>query len=472
MSLVATSLARRRANEKIVNERVEFLKEECNATSVAQWEQRTMSRILKQEIQNRVTQFSQKEEISLQQRQSKLKELYHNDVKKWNLQFDELQTMSADERLEIIRQQAEQLRTKRENENQTFVSECYDRRWRDECDELRTLHSKAITERVMNDRSKAFRNESTGSSNEKSKRDSDKFGSIVIISQEENTEEKSEEDGLRNRIEIKAALDAQMEYIKKRSITERDERMKEEVQKLELWKEEDRLAKVKASYSRQAARKVGDDIQLANARKKANIEMEEAQQRQEDLILLRVAMKKEKKEIELEERRKNEGKEAALEHLFFLRKQMIREKEETETVDTTRKVEMERILNRRENIIRCQNEEKRKLLADVNQSRLRQIKEKEIRNREEKEAIKKQVSISLQELREEEKEENERAMKKKQETVQNMLANKQAMEEKAKQKAKEREEQLRFHRNLMKQEEEVLRKIEIEAKSFKDGLDD
>lgn len=461
MSVVAASLARRRANEKIVNERKAFLKEECNSTSVAKWEERTMNRIAKQDVQNRVKSLTQIEENTLKQRQQNLYSLYNDDMGKWKVQFCELQNMSASERLEKLRKQALKLREKREKQRQNFVNECYDRQWRDGCDELRTLYSKAITEKVMNDRSQFFAINQIKNT---------PISSLDIKCKSDDTEYDHEDTIARTKAaknqETKAALDIQMTYIHNRNNVERKERMKEEKQKLDQWKAEEEMERVKRSQAKKSAQKIGEEIQQANAERKIKREKDVATQREQDLVLLKVALRKEEQDIQLEAKQKDEGKEAAKEHLLFLREQMIQEKEETDTVDAIRQSEMEKTLNKREMVIKMQNEKKRRLLTQVNETRIEQIKQKERHLKQEQDELRNQVSITLLGLKNQEQQEREQAIKTKEAIIQNMIANKKAMKEKSDKKAKEKEDELEFHRKIMTREEELMKRIEKDAKTM------
>ena len=462
MSVVAASLARRRANEKIVNERKAFLKEENNSTSVAKWEERTMNRIAKQDVQNRVKSFTQIEEKTLKQRQQNLFSLYNDDMDKWKVQFCELQNMSAGERLEKLREQALKLRNKREKQRQNFVNECYDRQWRDGCDELRTLYSKAVTEKVMNDRSQFFaihdlKNNSISSPDVKCKSDNSK---------EYNHEDTITKTKHAKHQEIKAALDIQMISIRNRNNVERNETMKEAKQKLDQWKGEEELERVKRLQAKKSAQKIGREIQQANAKRKIKREKEVATQREQDLVLLEVALRKEEQDIQLEAKQKDEGKEAAKEHLLFLREQMIHEKKETDNVDAIRQSEMEKTLNKREMLLNIQNEKKRRILTEVNETRNEQIKQKERLLKQEKDELRNQVSMTLLELKHQKQQEREKALKTKEATIQNMIANKKAMKEKSDMKAKEKEDELEFHRNIMHREEELMKRIEKDSKTM------
>ena len=73
--MAAAKLARKRAQEKIVREREDFLKDECNATYVARWEERTSTRIEKQDLLCRAGRLAELDMKTLEQRQTNIQKL-------------------------------------------------------------------------------------------------------------------------------------------------------------------------------------------------------------------------------------------------------------------------------------------------------------------------------------------------------------------------------------------------------------
>jgi len=435
MSVAAAKLAKRRAQEKIVREREDFLKDECNATYVAQWETRTSIRIDKQDLLNRADRLVQLDEESLKQRQANIRTLYENDKLRWSIKLEELQHVSTDERMNQIREKALRLKDKRERERLEFVNECYERQWRDGCDELRTLNAKAVTDRVMRDRAAMIKS--------KSQEDQDDTnGSEKAEIQLNESEQEIKIENQKKNVEIKTALDSQVEYIRMKNKRLNEEKRIEERQKLERWKMEEDIEKERKLQARRDAQAQGEEILEANAKRLEDRERDAVVHRKEDKLLLDYALSKENIEIQKEQRQRNQGKEAAKEYLSFLREQMTKEKEDNKLVDTIRNQEMGRIWTKREQRIQERNDAKRHLMAEVHSSRLEQIKEKELRIKKEKEELAKQVLENLQEWHREEQAEKEKHLIKKQETIQNMLANKAVMEERSRQRAKERQEEL------------------------------
>ena len=460
MSVTAASLARRRAQEKIVRERQDFLVDECKATYVAQWEERTSVRIEKQDLLNRADRFAELDKQSLTQRQAHIKELYEKDESKWELNLKQLQYVSTDDRMNQIRDKAIRLKEKREKERQDFVNECYARQWRDGCDELRALNAKAVTAKVMRDRTYAFDTKIGNKPKEDiedTKRSKEK--EVEIKQNEEKTKLKV----MQKNFETKTALDSQVEHFRQKNELLNEQKRIEEREKMEEWKKIDEMKREKELQARRDARLRGEEILNENSRRVQKREKDVAVQRKQDLVLLEYALRQERQDIEKEEKQKNQGKETAKEYLTFLSDQMIQEKMDDEAVEDARNAEMERILTKREQKIHDKNDLKKRLTSEVHASRLEQIRIKEELLKKEKEELAKQVKINLLEWDRQGQVEREKSLIKKEATVKNMLANKAVTEEKAKQKTKENQDDLLLQRQLLNSEKNHMERVQRDA---------
>lgn len=461
MSLAAASLTRRRAQEKIVKERQDFIKDECNATYVAQWEKKTSLRIEKQDQKNRADRLAEIDKKSLKQRQANICELYAKDEAEWKHKLETSQNISTEDRMLEIREKADRLKVKREKERQDFENQCYERQWRDGCDELRRLHSKAITDKVMRDRSYAFE---LNDKNKDKVEDASRCRNEQSIKTKENRNNDNDKPEIINKnLEIKAALDAQIECTRQRNQKQNEEQRLEEQKKLETWKKIDEAERRKELKTRQVARLRGEETLKENAKHIQDREREKAIQREQDLVLLKYVLSKEKQDIQKEEQEKYQGKESAREYLRFLKDQSVKEKEENGVVDTIRNEEMDKILTTRENKTHSKDKSKKQLLKEIHASRLQQIAENERREREEKEELARQVSRNQLEWERQEEAERKKAFQKKEETVKNMLANQAVMEEKSRLKTQEKQRELLEQKEIQMDEIDHLDRIKREA---------
>jgi hypothetical protein len=458
MSLVAASLSRRRAQEKNVKDRQDFLKDESNATYVAKWEERTYVRIEHQDQRQRANQLAEVGKISLRRRQSNICELLSSEEQEWREKLEKSQNVSTTERMNHIHQKTKALKEKREKQRDDFVALMYEKQWRDGCDELRSLHSKAITDNVMRDRTivgnlKASHLEKTDGKTDNS----------FIVEESGNNDNFN---ASKINEEMKIALDCQVALIKQCKHRYEEEIRLEEQQKLKEWQEMERLEKEKERKLRQDARVRGEQILEDSAKRIHDREKNKLNDRKHDSVLLKFALYKESKQIKKEKEQQCQGKEAAREYLSFLSDQMVRDQQDNVHIDVTRNQEMEKSFSKREKEMNDKSMKQRNILKEVNASRMQQIREKEILQKKEKADLKKQVELSQIEWDQQGQKEREEVIRKKEATIQNTLANKLAMEEKLKLKRKKKDNELLVQRQIQMDEKNHMSRVKQEVDNF------
>ena len=458
MSLVAASLSRRRAQEKNVKDRQDFLKDESNATYVAKWEERTYVRIEHQDQRQRANQLAEVGKISLRRRQSNICELLSSEEQEWREKLEKSQNVSTTERMNHIHQKTKALKEKREKQRDDFVALMYEKQWRDGCDELRSLHSKAITDNVMRDRTivgnlKASHLEKTDGKTDNS----------FIVEESGNNDNFN---ASKINEEMKLALDCQVALIKQCKHRYEEEIRLEEQQKLKEWQEMERLEKEKERKLRQDARVRGEQILEDSAKRIHDREKNKLNDRKHDSVLLKFALYKESKQIKKEKEQQCQGKEAAREYLSFLSDQMVRDQQDNVHIDVTRNQEMEKSFSKREKEMNDKSMKQRNILKEVNASRMQQIREKEILQKKEKADLKKQVELSQIEWDQQGQKEREEVIRKKEATIQNTLANKLAMEEKLKLKRKKKDNELLVQRQIQMDEKSHMSRVKQEVDNF------
>ena len=458
MSLVAASLSRRRAQEKNVKDRQDFLKDESNATYVAKWEERTYVRIEHQDQRQRANQLAEVGKISLRRRQSNICELLSSEEQEWREKLEKSQNVSTTERMNHIHQKTKALKEKREKQRDDFVALMYEKQWRDGCDELRSLHSKAITDNVMRDRTivgnlKASHLEKTDGKTDNS----------FIVEESGNNDNFN---ASKINEEMKIALDCQVALIKQCKHRYEEEIRLEEQQKLKEWQEMERLEKEKERKLRQDARVRGEQILEDSAKRIHDREKNKLNDRKHDSVLLKFALYKESKQIKKEKEQQCQGKEAAREYLSFLSDQMKRDQQDNVHIDVTRNQEMEKSFSKREKEMNDKSMKQRNILKEVNASRMQQIREKEILQKKEKADLKKQVELSQIEWDQQGQKEREEVIRKKEATIQNTLANKLAMEEKLKLKRKKKDNELLVQRQIQMDEKNHMSRVKQEVDNF------
>jgi hypothetical protein len=121
---------------------------------------------------------------------------------------------------------------------------------------------------------------------------------------------------------------------------------------------------------------------------------------------------------------------------------------------------MEKGLTKREKEMDDKSSKQKNDFKEVNESRMQQIRDKEILRKKEKDDLKRHVELSKIEWEQQGKKEIDEALRKKEATIQNMLANKLAMEEKSKLKKKEKENELLLQKKIQLDEKNHMIRVE------------
>jgi len=461
---IAASSTRKRAQERIVRERELFLKDEFNATLVATWEQRSSNRIVKQDLLNRAKHISEKDAEDIKGRQSKIRDLYQNETLQWKKELKESQYVSIEDRIKAIREKATHLQGKRDKEKRDFVNACYDRQWRDGCDEIRTLNAKSRADKLMDDRNHFLEMKKNGCETDKNEERSQ------IILDAEKKDKKEREEALereRKNLEMKLALDEQVRISQHRSEALVNERKREEAMQLESWTLEGRNVRGKELRSVQEAHIRGEETMIANRKRLDERERDKGLKRQQENILLNYALDKERTDIESESAQKQQNKGAAQEYVKFLEEQMIEEERDMSQVERIRAAEMEKISSQRDADLQAKKDARSKLMIEVNTSRELQIDEKNKRTEEMKHKVANEVKTDIMLWEKQQHDKEVEKAKKKQQTVENMLFNKKTIESKLEQETVEKQKQFLLNKQMVHAEREHQDRIEREAGNVK-----
>ena len=460
---MAASLARKRAQERIVREREIFLKEEFNATCVAKWEQRTSMRIERQDLINRAKRMTEQDSQYLQLRQSKIKQLYETELSRWKKEIEERNYVSIEDRIDAIREKANRLREKREKEKKEFVNDCYNRRWREGCDDVRALTAKAVTEKLMIDREQSL---GARKSDCDDFRDDEKDQLILALEKKENEEELERQ---RTNREIKLALDEQVKINKSKRANNTEARQREEAEQLARWSLENKLEKENKLEILRNARKQGELTLESNIERLKDRQRNTSQKFQEEKMLLDFAVEKEKMEIRMEEEHKQRHQGAAGEYREFFKDQMAKDqmaKDDTKNMREIKKMRdeaMENTWTSRDEELKAKIDARNKLTAEVNASRDEQIFEKNRRAEEMRRTETIEVESNMKLWHQERQSEKDKKERKKQQTVQNMLWNKKIVDNKRQKETLEKQETFLIQKQMARAEQEYAERVQREA---------
>ena len=458
------SMEKKRAKEYSTFEAEDFLKGEMQNSCVLQWEQRTCLKIENRDILDRASRVHKKNKRNLQERQKKLHILYKKERLEWEVAIKLASNVSQEERMLEIKKRAGMLLEKRAKEKQKFVNECYNRRWRDACDEIRSLDAGAVTDKLMYDRKEAFSYKADSALEEDEKKRVEIKERMKSLKEKEQNEQNER---LEKNMEMRYALDEQVKSLQMSKKSHQERRRKEENEQLERWKAEDfemrqnDLQRIRDAHSR------GEEILRANMQRLRDHEREEMEKKKQDSIMLLYALDKERQEILKEQERKEQGHQAAQDYLAFVQDQMIKDQTDTAHIDKIRNSEMEKISRKRDEAMKRQSDERRNLLTEVNKARLTQIKWKNMKHAEEKRELAQQVIAGRKEWEHQEMVEKILAERKKEDTVANMMANKVTIEMQKKKLDLEKQKKFFLHKQIQFDEKQHNNRIQNQAGNMK-----
>ena len=174
-SSLAAITSRRRAQEAQVRSREEYVKNNQKIALKSRWEQKAVERYQRSSHINNIhpsnietsSSFFNSSIEQQQRRHNLIRKLYEKEMKEWEEQITKSvisNELSIESKIEKIRHKAHDLKTSREERHQSFAKECYDKQWRDSCDEARTYNSKKITQKLLHDRKKSLSDKKRNSS--------------------------------------------------------------------------------------------------------------------------------------------------------------------------------------------------------------------------------------------------------------------------------------------------------------------
>lgn len=457
---LSNSLAKRRAQEQLFQERQRFIKDEMNATAIAVWEHKTADRILKQDLASRVARMQQIDSENIEKRRQKMQELYEHERVTWQQEIEKRSEIPFEQKVKDIRERAYRLKDKREKENEAFVKECYDRQWREGCDEIRALNAKAITEKLIYDRMHALQLKDNCNDNET-------FGSDYTQNKLMGDLERREHEDLDKRQraneQVKKALDEQIRFNEQRNKTMENLQRKEAMEQLKLWEQRELEDKIRKEEFLRQNRDRGLQIAADNNHRLADKQAEQNEKLKEEKIILDYAQEKENRQIEIELMHKQQNQGESQDYVKFLREQMVKEEKDTSKIETIRNSEMEKIWKKRDEELREREDNRKRISMEIKESREKQIRDRRRKEEERKvlEALEVKRNMSLWEKQQEQ--ETEEYERKRIQTRETMMWNKRSMEKKYQERMLERQQKQIAKENMIRDEIEYQERVKRES---------
>jgi hypothetical protein len=131
----------RRARESALEDLSSHLNNDYKLRHKAQWEAKTDNMITQGRIRRRANELKQVHDETIQSRRQKLKAQYEAEQAQFQLEFIQNQEKPEDIRNRMAERLFE-LKSKREDERKNMVDSLYEKRWKDNADELRSEGSK------------------------------------------------------------------------------------------------------------------------------------------------------------------------------------------------------------------------------------------------------------------------------------------------------------------------------------------
>ncbi len=369
-----------------------------------------------------------------------IQSLYQNDRAAWDKEEEARITKSKDERINEIRSRALMLKNKREEERLEFVKDCYHRQWKESCDEMRVLQSKAMLNNIVEDRKKLDIAKKT--TRALSDANDDAETDTCILRNEKCDEHAKHNESI---LQTRRALDKQIELKRKKEAAAAAQRRHEEQEQMrlnaKLEAEAHESEMIASEKAKQEQKEVLEDTLQRAKEKQTRQELEKHQ----DALLLQHALALERDAIRAEETNKLDSKEASQEFIRCLQEQTQHEEVENETVNKIRSQQMDRIAKIKEDRMKAEEMERRRQQEQITLSRQQQIlrksKEAEMKRREEQEFVA-EARAAILRAEEAERRDREEAKKKVLDTA-----------NENKEMAKERQEQERLSKQKMQEEE-------------------
>jgi hypothetical protein len=374
--MASAALARRRAQEAAFASNLTYIAAHKRNSHVATWEKNTTKRFEEQCALNGAKTLEEAIKIEQERRRNQMESLYDREMEEWNQIITASEALSIDERMGAIRKRVYQLRDIREAERKEYVKACLERQWRASCDDVRQAESRQLLDNVLKDRARHsnFAKEGVMAKDEARRVEEMKLRQEVMEKRAFADQRKIKEKNL----ETKQDLDNQVSMQRAKEYSLQQQRRREECEQIDKWKAEADAARKNEAERFETNGARGLDILRANERRLKDRELHQSIERREDELLLKYALAKEQKRHSEESATKEHGKGTATKDKALLHEQMKKDKVDSGRIDAIREAKMEEIGMKRDAELRARAQVREVLMAEVDEGRQAQIKEKEM----------------------------------------------------------------------------------------------
>ena len=365
---MSTALARRRANEALQRERLEYVGDIEKTHLVNQTEANGRKRMTREEIRSRARDSSLDLLRSLERKRDQLKKLYSSEMQQWKAVKKERQKAKKADRFIEMRAKAYQLSEAREEKRRQYVEEKNEQRKGIMADTDARAKLK-ISKLDMGQQ--GFRKNKQVSPNHSSRSEDMGWPSVQSGVPPLPVVEKQT-----NHMDLKRGLDLQLAIKRQEAELAMEQIQREEAKQLEQWKKNEKEAQLNKEIVLRENQARGEEVLQDNA---SRFELRKAQLEEEkrgDEVLLQYALANERQAIEEEQKLKKANQGNAREYRSYIQSQMIKSKADTSKADALRDAKIAESWARRDMEIKAEAEARRRLALEVELTRKSQIKER------------------------------------------------------------------------------------------------
>lgn len=409
------SLAKKRSEDKLIDERKEYLKSETNASLVAIWEDKSNDKILKNQVKNLAKDFQTQQCMLLHVRQKRMKDLFEHEESRWREQIMVMNQVSSEERMDGIRKRAEALRSRRQKEEMEFCKRMLEQQRINGSEELRRSKPLIIDEISVPIHKKTDAECSNLQHH---------FGRDDI---EKETIEKAS-------MAMKLALDEQVRMNDKRRSITNEERKNEDKIQLERWNREIAEENARSSIEKQNTRtRIKNELQNAimMIQNKKKRDIMERRQHEEQISLQNK-----------DEEASKVPRKSCVSYIDSLKYQILSKNKVDPEVEALREAFQDKMLKEKNQEIRDREEKKKKITLEVAMENKARMHENAISKEKDKKETANFLQRELVHMKERSIVEDAEKERKKNEAIENAKYNQAEVERKTKLRVAEKQRQL------------------------------
>ena len=363
----------------------ETVKSNLYRDTVVNWENKTDEKIRKKLVKQRFESLKAEAAEKLEGRRERLSEKLLQEKLMYEEELGQARE-KPDERRHKLEARAKELREQRESERQMFAEDALHRRWRENCDAVRELDSKAIvgeTERV-----RAVQVEEHRLRLKAEKEEGDAFDSMMEF--ERQKQQQQYEAGKREQRdrdnEALRVLNEQMNLQKQFNFEQEEERRHEIRMMKEEWARQDEKDRQAALELMKKNQKTREELITFNMERTKEKQVAEEEERQLDIRIVEDAMAKAQAEDDRDAEAKFRAREEARMYRQHLELMMAQEQESENMRDSMIEEEERKAWARRDAQLAKENQARANLWNEVVLQRSQQLSHKSsIKNAEDEE---------------------------------------------------------------------------------------